>query len=85
MSSCSERGGISCLLTVTGPPGETWRGNVGRIDADMLTEAGIDLDARFYVCGPPAMIHDMVGMLDGLGAPRSESSTRGGETGFAPL
>ena len=60
---------IRCLLTVTGPTGDTWGGHVGRIGADLLTEAGIDLDARFYVCGPPAMIQDMVSMLDGLGVP----------------
>ena len=65
----NSSGRIRCLLTVTGPAGEAWDGYVGRIGADLLTEAGVDLNARFYVCGPPSMIQDMVGMLDGLGVP----------------
>ena len=65
----NKSGSIRCLLTVTGPAGKTWDGHVGRIGPNLLAEAEIDLNARFYVCGPPPMIQEIVGVLDGLGVP----------------
>jgi ferredoxin-NADP reductase len=57
---------IRCLFTVTQPGGERWRGRVGRIDEEMLKESQLDLNAIFYVCGPPPMIKDMAALLSGL-------------------
>lgn len=62
---------ITCLLTVTRNTDEPWDGAVGRIDAGTLTQAGLDLGALFYVCGPPPMIRDVLSMLKHLGVPDS--------------
>ena len=62
---------IRCLFTVTRPADEAWSGRVGRIDAGMLSEARLDLEALFYICGPPPMIVDMIALLNGLGVNRS--------------
>ena len=48
---------------------ETWDGRTGRIDAELLRAEGIDLNALFFVCGPPAMIRDVAAMLAELGVP----------------
>ena len=58
---------IRRVFTVTRPTGEAWDGRTGRIDARMIADAGIDMGALFYVCGPPPMIDDAVGVLQGLG------------------
>ena len=63
---------ITCLLTVTRNSGEPWDGAVGRIGPGTLTEAGLDLGALFYVCGPPPMIRDVLSMLKDLGVPDSQ-------------
>ena len=61
---------IECAFTVTQPTPSTWNGHTGRIDADLLRTESIDLDALFFVCGPPSMIRAMVAMLRDLGIPR---------------
>jgi ferredoxin-NADP reductase len=55
-------------------PGGSWEGRTGRIDAKLLMDEGIDLNAIFYICGPPEMIQSMLAMLRGLGV--SESRIR---------
>ena len=45
-------------------------GTQGRIDANLLRAESVDLDALFFVCGPPAMIRAMIAMLRELGVPR---------------
>ena len=57
------------LFTVTRSAGESWDGNVGRIDADMLQGAGVDGNTRCYICGPPAMIRDIADALREIGVP----------------
>ena len=69
METRNER--IRCVFTVTRQADEPWSGRVGRIDADTLHQARIDLDALFFTCGPPTMIQDMVSLLEGLGVPES--------------
>ena len=53
-----------CLFTVTRLADEPWTGHLGRIDAAMLGEAQVEPHDQFYICGPPAMIQDMVALLD---------------------
>ena len=60
---------IRCVFTVTRAVPETWDGRTGRIDAELLRAEGIDLDALFFICGPPAMIQDVAAILAGLGVP----------------
>ena len=49
---------VRCVFTVTRVAPDTWGGRTGRVDVEMLRSEGIDLDALFFVCGPPAMIRD---------------------------
>lgn len=59
---------IVCHFTVTQPGGTDWTGRVGRIDRDMAEAAGVEAGSLFFICGPPAMISDMVGLATSLGA-----------------
>ena len=61
---------IRCVFTVTQPDPHSWSGHTGRIDADLLKTKSIDLDALFFLCGPPAMIRELIEMLRDLGVPR---------------
>ena len=63
----SKNENIHCLFTVTQPTSEPWDGRVSRIDADMLEKADIDLNALFFICGPPSMVADTVLMVEGFG------------------
>ena len=67
----SRDGSFSYHYTVTRRSEEPWKGAVGRIDAQRLTDANVDLEALFYVCGPPPMIKDVLGMLRDLEVPNS--------------
>jgi ferredoxin-NADP reductase len=51
---------------------EGWSGHVGKIDADLICEARIDLEALYYICGPPQMIHELVNTLRGFGIRRKQ-------------
>ena len=62
---------LSLAFTVTQPGAEAWNGRVGRIDADLLRAASADLDSLFFVCGPPAMIQNMIQALISIGVPPS--------------
>ncbi len=62
---------IRPIFTVTQPAPETWDGYTGRIDAELLRAESVDLDALFFVCGPPTMIQAMIAMLRELGVPRA--------------
>ena len=59
------------VFTVTQAMPDSWIGHAGRIDAALLKTESVDLDALFFVCGPPAMIRAMIAMLRGLGVPRA--------------
>ena len=69
MSAANPR--IRCVFTVTKPASNMWDGYTGRIGADLLRDESVDLDALFFVCGPPSMIRAMVSMLRGMGVPRT--------------
>ena len=62
---------IRCLSTVTRSGDESWTGHTGRIDRSFMDRHGIDREALFYLCGPPAMIGDMAALVQGLGVPDS--------------
>ena len=61
---------IRSVFTVTQTLPDTWDRHTGRIDADLLSEESVDLDALFFVCGPPSMIRAIVATLRELGVPR---------------
>lgn len=62
---------MRCLYTVDD---ETygWKGRTGKLGAKMMHEAGVDLDALYFICGFPDMIHDMVDVLRSLGVRRKQ-------------
>jgi glycine betaine catabolism B len=62
---------MKALLTVTDET-DSWQGRVGKIDAALVREAGIDPEALYYICGPPAMIHELVDTLRTLGIRRKQ-------------
>jgi ferredoxin-NADP reductase len=49
-----------------------WGGKTGKVDAEMIREAGLPPEALYYICGPPAMIHGLVDTLRGLGVRRKQ-------------
>lgn len=62
---------IRCIFTVTGTSEEPWEGRFGRIDSVLIEDSKVDLDALFFICGPPPMGLDMAEMLEGQGVPPS--------------
>ncbi len=62
---------MKALLTVTDET-KGWRGHVGKIDANLIREAGIDSEALYYICGPPPMIHELVDTMRSLGIRRKQ-------------
>lgn len=58
-------------LTVTNEA-KGWVGYVGKIDASLIREAGVDPEALYYICGPPQMIHELVDALRVLGIRRKQ-------------
>jgi ferredoxin-NADP reductase len=62
---------MRALLIVTDEPGG-WSGRVGKIDAGLIREAGVDSEALYYICGPPPMIHELVDTLRDLGIRRKQ-------------
>lgn len=59
------------VFTITNPEGQEWNGHTGRIDDELLRQAGVSPDSLFFICGPPDMIRDVIGMLVSLGVPGS--------------
>ena len=66
---------LRLAFTITRPGGspgaEPWEGRVGRIDADLIRAESDAPDSLFFVCGPPAMIRDIIQALISLGVPPS--------------
>ena len=63
---------IRPVFTITRPEeGQEWNGHIGRIDDGLLRSERVNPDSLFFICGPPDMIRDVIGMLVRLGAPSS--------------
>jgi len=69
-----EHGNIGCFFTVTGPDTGGWAGRRGRIDRELLLEAGAKSEGLFFLSGPALMAEAMKKILRGLGV--SEESIR---------
>jgi ferredoxin-NADP reductase len=48
-------------------PGEHWKGGHGRIGPEQLRSLIAATETLCFVCGPPALVHDVPGMLGALG------------------
>ena len=59
------------VFTITRPEAQQWNGHTGRIDDELIRSERISPDSLFFICGPPDMIRDMIGMLVRLGVPGS--------------
>jgi ferredoxin-NADP reductase len=57
---------LRLLLTVTGEEGD-WPGERGRIGLAQLDAMLPDRRALCYLCGPPALVEDVPGLLRRLG------------------
>lgn len=63
---------MKLVFTITRPEeGQEWNGHTGRIEDDLLGSERVNPDSLFFVCGPPDMIRDVIGMLVRMGAPGS--------------
>ncbi len=62
---------MRCIYTVDNAT-YGWTGRTGKQDATMIRDAGVDLDALYYICGLPDMIHEMVDVLRNLGVRRKQ-------------
>lgn len=63
---------LSVIYMVTRPEEAAlpWDGKVGRIDSELVKEYVADMkEAIFYVCGPPAMVKEMLEMLSVFSIP----------------
>lgn len=58
------------LVTLTQPDAR-WQGRSGRIDTQLLREAGMSDDTLYYLCGPQGMVEDVSAVLTSIGVPAS--------------
>ena len=54
---------VRLFFTTTRSNDEEWSGHTGRINDDLIRETGVSPDSLFFICGPPEMIRDVIGML----------------------
>jgi ferredoxin-NADP reductase len=66
----AEAGEIALRQTVTRANEMVWSGSRGRLDRAALSELVHDPATLCFVCGPPALVADMPGVLGELGIPR---------------
>jgi ferredoxin-NADP reductase len=64
-------GQIQLRQTVTRAREAAWSGARGRLNREALSELVHDPATLCFVCGPPALVADMPGLLTGLGIPRT--------------
>jgi ferredoxin-NADP reductase len=68
-----KRGNMTIINTLTQGKPKGWKGENGRIDADMVKRHVKDLKSKlWYICGPPPMVDSVKGMLIGLGVPEEK-------------
>jgi NAD(P)H-flavin reductase len=65
----ARRRELDLVLTATREFAGRWRGNRGRMAADLLAPVVSAAPARCFVCGPSAMVADVPPILRGLGVP----------------
>jgi len=61
---------LKVVNTITRPDGTDWQGKTGRVDEALIKECCSDLqNTIFYVCGPPALVEALTGLLKSIGVP----------------
>jgi len=66
----ADAGRIELRQTVTRASDTDWGGPRGRLNRDALQELVHDPATLCFVCGPPALVHEMPQVLQELGIPR---------------
>ncbi len=62
---------VRCIFTITQATDAPWDGLTGRFDLARLQAASLDIQALYFVCGPPGMVQHMLALLEKLGVHRS--------------
>ena len=70
IETLSEKPNCHHLITLTQPDNH-WQGRSGRIDAQLLREAGMSDNTLYYLCGPQGMVEDASAVLGSIGVPPS--------------
>src|SRR3989344_817032 len=65
----AKKSWLKLVETITQPldSGKAWRGNVGRINAELIKKNVELLSSIFYIAGPPAMVDTMTNLVKSLG------------------
>jgi ferredoxin-NADP reductase len=71
LHALAQAGEIALRQTVTRANEMVWSGARGRLDRAALSELVHDPATLCFVCGPPALVADMPGVLGELGIPRN--------------
>jgi ferredoxin-NADP reductase len=78
LEEARERLGIETVYTLTDPNGvpPDWRGETGRVDANMIAKAVPDYRERtFYLSGPRSLVVGFEEVLGSVGIPKSRIKT----------
>jgi ferredoxin-NADP reductase len=67
----ASEGSLDLHLTVTREGDAEWSGFRGRIDGTVIASAVTTPETRCFVCGPPALVGDIVSWLRAAGVPDS--------------
>ena len=67
----AENPRFRCMFVETRSGAADAEQRTGRIDRRLLVEAGIDLSALYFICGPGQMIDDVAALLRELGVPEA--------------
>jgi NAD(P)H-flavin reductase len=66
----AQQGRIDLRRTVTRAGGDAWNGGRGRIGREDLQPLVHNPVTLCFVCGPRSLVHEISGLLEGLGIPR---------------
>jgi ferredoxin-NADP reductase len=69
LQALAAAGRLTYHRTATRHSGSAWKGNYGRISREVLEAAVVSPETLCFVCGPDALVHDVPGMLRGMGTP----------------
>lgn len=67
LDALQDAGRVKIYFTVTRDDAGAWPGRRGRIDQDLLRTALPLADALCLICGPPLLVSDTTGLLEGIG------------------
>ena len=65
------------VVTITRANAEhNWKGNIGRIDINLLKQNIEDIEGSlYYLCGPKEFVHNVIDMLESLGVKKEQIKT----------